>query len=193
LQCTPDFLQKIGILSLADLKALGVLTSPQPGLEHLKVIAEEATQDRHELQTRAFAKKGAVCNVMQILLEAVDQKIHEINQCSTLLYDGEHPWTALRDRLINAGVVLGNECQTPQALLGKFAPESYANIVDEMNGLIDAFHTLDREHQIARLRAYVGQTYILGAWNHLHDQGINSLAALLQTGIAPHDLFQMGE
>jgi WD40 repeat protein len=192
LQCTPDFLQKIGILSLADLKALGVLTSPQPGLEHLKVIAEEATQDRNELQTRAFAKKDVVCTVLQILLKAVDQKINEINQCSALLYDGEHPWTALRDRLINAGVVLENECQTRPALLGKFAPESYANIVDEMNGLIDAFHTFDRKHQIAKLRAYVGQTYILRAWNNFRDQGIDSLAALLErTDIAPHDLFQM--
>ena len=191
LQCYPDDLQKRGIRSLADLKALGVLTSPLPGLEHLKVIAEEATEDPHQLQTRALAKKDVVCIVLQILLEAVDQKIHEINHCSALLYDGEHPWTAFQQQLISYRDVFVEECQIPRVLLKKF--ESYAEIVGEMNGLIDAFHTLDREHQIARLRAYVGQTYILGAWNNLHDQGIDSLAALLQTDIAPHDLFQMGK
>jgi WD40 repeat protein len=192
LQCYPDDLQKRGIRSLADLKALGVLTSPLPGLEHLKVIAEEATEDPHQLQTRALAKKDVVCIVLQILLEAVDQKIHEINHCSALLYDGEHPWTAFQQQLISYRDVFVEECQIPRVLLKKF--KSYGKIVDEMNGLIDAFHTLDREHQIARLRAYVGQTYILGAWDNLRDhQGINSLAVLMQTDIAPHDLFQMGK
>jgi WD40 repeat protein len=192
LKCYPHDLPERGILSLTDLRALGILNSPRSDLQKLKVIVEEATQDRNQRQTRALAKKDAVCIVLQTLLEAVDQKINEINRCSALLYDGEHPWAPFQQQLINYMDVLEKECEKPRALLEKF--ESYATIVDEMNGLIDAFHTLDREHQIAKLRAYVGQTYILRAWNNLRFQGIESLAALLERrDIAPHDLFQMGE
>jgi WD40 repeat protein len=192
LKCYPHDLPERGILSLTDLRALGILNSPRSDLQKLKVIVEEATQDRNQRQTRAFEKKKAVVNLLQSLSEAVDQKINETNHCSALLYDGEHPWTAFQQQLSSYKKALEEECQAPLVLLEKF--ESYATIVDEMNGLIDAFHTLDREHQIAKLRAYVGQTYILRAWNNLRFQGIESLAALLERrDIAPHDLFQMGE
>jgi WD40 repeat protein len=193
LRCYPGDLQERGILSLTDLRALGILNSPRSDLQKLKVIVEEATQDRNQRRTRAFEKKKAVVNLLQSLSEAVGQKIKETNQCSALLYDGEHPWTAFQQQLSSYKKALEEECQAPLVLLEKF--ESYATIVDEMNGLIDAFHTLDREHQIAKLRAYVGQTYILGAWNNLRDnQDIESLAALLERrDIAPQDIFQMGK
>jgi hypothetical protein len=190
LKCRPDFLQKIGILSPADLKALGLKFS---SIQHVQIIAEEVTENNNKRQTQAFAKKDAVSTLLQNLSETVQQKIDETMQCSALLYEGNHPWTAFQEQLNSYNAVLEQRCQSPRDLLNTFNPENYAKIVEEVNALIEMFEAIDREHQIAKLRAYVSQPYILGAWNNLHARGINSLAALLERTDAPHDLFQMGE
>jgi hypothetical protein len=192
LKCTPDFLPKIGVQSLADLKVLGVLNSALPELRHLIMVVEADTHDHRQPQTRAFAKKGAIYNILQTLLDGADQKINEIHQCSTPLYEKEHPWTRFQEQLVSYKATLQKQCQTPQSLLQSFSPESYGAIVASMNDLIETFHALDREHQIVRLCAYVGQGGILEEWNKFHKLGINSLAALLERAdIAPRDLFQM--
>jgi WD40 repeat protein len=193
----PNHLKKVGIRSVNDLKALGVLTSPQPGIHTLKITVEDVSQDRNQLQKRAHDKEKTVSVLLLNLSKAVDERISETAQCSALLYDRECPWTAFKQELNDYKAIfaaLEKECKDPKILLEKFEPTAYAEIIEKVNCLINGFHILDKEHQIAKLRGYVTQVHLLGAWNNLRRQDIDSLATLLErTDIPRRDLFQMGE
>jgi hypothetical protein len=190
LGCTPDYLQKIGICSSADIKPLGLTLS---NFQHLQIVPEGVTKDHNQLQTQAHVKKDAVCILLHTLSNAVDQKLSETKDWIELHY--AQNWTLLQGELNSYLSDLIEKCEIRRVLLAEFGPGNYEKIVKEVNALIDKFHALDQEHQIAKLRAYVGQTYILGAWNNLRDnQDIESLAALLERrDIAPQDIFNMGQ
>jgi hypothetical protein len=95
-------------------------------------------------------------------------------------------------KLNSAQAALNTQGLTRDELLQKFSPESYAELVKEVNTLIDEFRTLEHGVQILRLRAYLTQWGILKLWTGLHSQGIHNLSALLEKEDAPRDIFRMG-
>jgi hypothetical protein len=198
LKCTPDYLPKIGICSPEDLQVLFNSTN----FQCLQITAEEVIDDKDyaQPQIRAHRKKEIVFTLLDQLLVAAEQKSAEVKQCSVIrddsgiVYDAPNPWTDFLKKLNSAQVALNTQGLTRDEVLEKFSPESYAELVKEVNALIDEFRAFERETQFVRLYAYVNQWGILGAWNKLQGLGINSLSALMEhKDIAPQDIFNMGE
>jgi len=202
LECTPDFLLKAGICSAEDLQALYLQVLPKvefPAFQCLQIIAEEATQDHVQLQTRAFNKKEIVFALLAQLLDAAQKKLDETTPYTVrhnhegAVYHVLNPWATFQKKLTSIKDALNTE--TPKELVSKFSPESYAELVKEINALIDEFHTsCKREMQILVLHDYINQYGILKKWNNLRTQeGIHSLSALLKTDKAPQNIFYMGK
>jgi hypothetical protein len=189
LKCRPGHLQEIGILSLADLQVLGILNDPVPGLQHLQITEEKNAENYVSAQIQNYNKKTAISSLLKTLSEAVQQRLDEGNQL--FLYENNHPWAEFQQKLNHSRASIEEECQ-PQSLSKQ---EEYAKIVKKVNVLINVFHDLDKNHQIAKLRAYVTQWGILEKWKDLHHQGINSLTHLIQKRkeITPLELFNMGK
>jgi hypothetical protein len=197
LHCSADFLSKIGISSPADLQALELFNSPD--FQYLELISEEATEDRTQLQTRAFNKKAIVSSLLDQLLTTAEKRSEETKQYLVVrdgdnVYEANNPWIAFQEKLKNIQDTLNTHLQTRQGLLKRFNPRSYEELVKEINALIDEFRTLERETQILKLYAYVNQWGMLNAWNKLRSRGIDSLATLLEKkdSVLP-DIFNMGE
>jgi WD40 repeat protein len=189
LKCSPDFLQKIGILSSTDIKALN-----RNIIKYPEISAEEVTEKYDQLQIQTVPNEDVAYVFLEILSIAVNQRVEE---CKVLFDKEKWKWMHLRGKL---------ECyqdaflERPQDFLG--SPEAYAGFVEKANGLMKTFHKLDQKLQIAKLRnqitnlrTYVTQDRegILRAWERLHGLGIISLADLLKRPGAPHDPFHMGE
>jgi WD40 repeat protein len=200
LKCLPNFLPQIGICSPDDLQALWNFNSPE--FQYLQITAEEVINDYAQLQVRAHCKKEIVITLLDQLLAAAKHKSDEVKQCSVIrddnsgiVYNVPNPWIVFQETLSSFQHDLDIKTEAPKGLLGKFGPESYKELVKEVNALIDEFCTLERETRILRLSAYVKQRGLLEVWKKLHDHhGINSLAALLQhKQIAPRDIFNIGK
>jgi len=193
LQIRSSFLQDVGIRSLADIEALGLSLHD---FQHLVALDEVKEGDRNKRQAQALAKSEPIFILLQTLLDAVDQRIRESMNCTLPPYenDRDNPWIALREELIDYLDKFKHECGAPVTLLEKFKPDNYAQVISDVNGLVDGFKATDCLHRIARLRTYVGQYGLNLAWIAIHDeQEIDSLAALVErTDIAPQDLFAMG-
>jgi hypothetical protein len=168
----------------------------------LKIISEEDI-DSPELpqgmaiikkrQDAAFNKKEVVFLLLEDLLSATEKMSKEAEH-GALFYETGNIWITFQDKLKRIQADLDMKCQTRHELLSMFSQKSYANIVKQMNALIDEFQSVNREHQIALLSTYVNQYGILKVWDERYTPlGIKSLAALLeQKDIAPQDPFQMG-
>ncbi|MGC1878037.1 MAG: WD40 repeat domain-containing protein [Rhabdochlamydiaceae bacterium] len=193
LQIGSSFLQDVGIRSLADIEALGLSLHD---FQHLVALDEVKEGDRNKRQAQALAKSEPIFILLQTLLDAVDQRIRESMNCTLPPYenDRDNPWIALREELIDYLDKFKHERGAPVTLLEKFKPDNYAQVISDVNGLVDGFKATDCLHRIARLRTYVGQYGLNLAWIAIHDeQEIDSLAALVErTDIAPQDLFAMG-
>jgi len=154
-----------------------------------------------QLQKRAFDKKEIVFALLDQLLDAA-KKNSDATQPYTVRHDHEgavhhvpNPWAAFQKKLTSIKDALNKQTRTPQELVSKFSPESYAELVKEINALINEFHTsCKRETQILVLHAYINQWGILKKWNNLRTQEeIHSLSALLKTDKAPQNIFYMGK
>ncbi|GEM_PF-1761594 len=191
LGCAPDHLQKIGILTLADLEVLGIHPCPLAHLPKPQAIAGQA-DDFRKLQEEAFEKKDAVVSCLETLAQEVKTK----SESSALHMDtAPLPWKLLQDKINVAYTNLCERCKTPKALLSTFETESHQLIIDEVNALIDEFNALNCEYQVLKLHAYVSQWGVLKAWQNLQTQGIVCLADLIQQHpeTSPDFLFRMGE
>ena len=200
LKCTPDFLPKIGICSLADLKIICDYNSHD--FDRLQVTNGIAANDYVQLQTTAFKKKEAVVELVDQLWNVANQKSQKATeQCSVIrdengiVKEARNPWIAFQKELESFQEDLSKKTQTRQALLSMFSEKSYSKLVEEANALIDKFHALEKKTLRMRLYPYVNQWGILGKWNHLRQQGITSLSAFFQQDkvILPQDIFNMGE
>ncbi len=189
LKCSPDFLQKIGILSSTDIKALN-----RNIIKYPEISAEEVTEKYDQLQIQTVPNEDVAYVFLKILSIAVNQRIEE---CKVLFDNEKWKWMDLRGKLEYYQDAF---LERPQDFLG--SPEAYAGFVEKANGLMKTFHKLDQKLQIAKLRnqitnlrTYVTQDRegILRAWERLHGLGIISLADLLKRPGAPHDPFHMGE
>ena len=196
LKCSPDHLSKIGICSSDDLHALG-LFQDSFHFDHLKAV-EAATnpnqfQDIKELQDSTFAKKELVFSLLEDLFNA-SEKMRRSGENKALFHGTVNIWISFQKKLEDIGAALTSRCETRSKILKTFDPASYANIVDQMNALVDEFGKLVCEHQIAKLSAYINQRGILKAWSEVYKPlGINSLFSLLkQKDILLNDPFQMG-
>jgi WD40 repeat protein len=200
LQCTPDFLPKIGICSSADLQVVWDFNSHN--FQHLQITDEKITDDYIQLQANAFNKKEAIVELLDQLWSAAEQKSQKATQqCSVIrnengiVKEARNPWIDFPKKLNHLQGDLFKNTQTRRALLNTFSKESYPELVKEVNALIDEFHALERKTLMMRLYSYVNQWCILRKWNHLRDQGVTSLSALFQQNkmTPPQDIFNMGE
>ena len=195
LNCRPTDLPARGLRSAADLQAL----FNSPHFQYLQIIPEETSKDRTQARESALKKQKAVYALLDELLIATQQKSEETKQCAVAkdesgnVYEVPNPWPAFLEKLKKTKADLSAQGLTPDQFLEKFSPTSYAEIVKMTNALIDEFRSLEPGTQILRLHAYLNQWGIHQKWIRLHqDDGIESLADLLKTAHAPHDIFNMG-
>jgi len=204
LECAPNHLPKIGFCSTEDLQALYLQALPKvefPDFQYLQIAAEEVTKDRVLLQNRAFDKKKTVVALLDQLFAAA-QKNSDETETYTVRRNNNgdvnnvpNPWVTFQEKIKKIKDGISEQGLKKEEFLEKFSSKSYATLVNEINALIDEFHTsCKREMQILVLHAYINQWGILNKWNKLHDQPIYSLSALLQKKeTASLDIFNMGE
>ncbi len=115
--------------SSADLQALGIIHV------NFKQIEEKIPESLSQI----FARGKAVKDALNVLAEAVEQKLIEAKS-----FDANSGWVGFREKLAKRFTSLTEKCQTP-ALLANL--EEYREIVKETNELIDEFNQLDRSFQ----------------------------------------------
>lgn len=187
LQCTPDVLEEVGILSLADLQALGVLTTPV--LQHLQMADEIVPETNSMHHNQAFNRKKAITDHLQNLSEAVQKRCKEPEKLIGILCDRKNSWNIFSTEILISQACIEEKYQISNVL---FSSQDFAEIVRQVNVLIDTFNRMDREYQIAKLRAYIHQFGIEKKWNTLSDQNIDTLAEFVEKN-PKADLFKMGE
>lgn len=192
LECRPEVLQEIGIHSPADLEVLGISCSSD--LQKLPVRMERV-EERNARQTQALGNQDAIFTCLNTLSESVAKRSSEAIHL-LLCDESNHPWVAFQETLNALQAELNeivSQCDhLPSAILNAFNPDAYAVIAEKVNVLIDRFNTLDREHKISKLHAYVNQQDLRLAWQALHRQRIFSLVELKQTKHSPSNFFDMG-
>ncbi len=192
LNCTPDFLPKIGLISLKDLQGLGVCPVK---LQKLNANVEKL-EGFNTQQTQAIYNKEATADLLAMLQKIVEERIEETKKNGLIYETGENPWIAFQEQLNEFHAKfksIEESCTHAKILLEQFGPEAFREMANGANTLIEAFEFLDKGHQIAKLRAYVTQWGILRAWENLHLDGIESLNDLMaDEKKAPKDLFRMG-
>ncbi len=194
LNCRSEHLQKIGIFSAEDIK---LICSPSPHvatLETVEVLQVEANFRENSVKAEADRRKEKLENFAEELTQIIENKIQETNTCGVLLYEGTSPWVAFQQKL-NAfqGKLqkIVDESDTPKTKAEAFNSTNYNQLIGELNAFVEDFSGLDRDHQIARLSAYINQWGILKAWNTLRSGGVYSLSALSESQLK--NLFQMEE
>ncbi len=194
LKCRSEHLQKIGIFSAEDIK---LICSPSPHvatLETVEVLQVEENFRENSVKAEADRRKEKLEKFTEELTQIVENKIQETNTCGVLLYEGTCPWVAFQQKLnIFQGKLkrIAEESDTPKTKVEAFNSTNYNQLIGELNAFVEDFSGLDRDHQIARLSAYINQWGILKAWNTLRSGGVYSLSALSESQLK--NLFQMGE
>jgi hypothetical protein len=196
LNCRSEYLEKIGILSREDLKLI-CLPSPQlVKLESLEILEVEEDFTDNKAKIVAERRKSNLITFTGEISEVVQDKIKETNTCGVILYKALCPWVSFQNKLKAFQGKLGEiaeESNTAKLIVEAFDSKHYNRLAHELNELVEEFHTLDRDHQISKLHAYVNQWGILTAWNNLRDQGVQNLSALRESKQSLEKLFQMGE
>ncbi len=194
LKCRSEHLQKIGILSSEDIKLICSPSPPVAPLESVEVLQVEENFRENAVKAEADRRKENLESFTEELTKIVESKIQETNTCGVLLYEGTCPWVAFQQKLnIFQGKLkrIAEESTTPKTKVEAFNSTNYNQLVGELNALVEDFSALDRDHQIARLSAYINQWGILKGWNTLKSGGVHSLSALSESQLK--NLFQMGE
>lgn len=197
LGCRPAHLEKIGILSQGDLN--WICSSPDD-LQKLTIIEVTEKEDLNcfdnSVKAKADQRNHDLSDLSVQLSDVVSKKIQETNTCGVLLYDEGCPWTDFQNR-INAFRKKINEiterCNTAKKRVEAFKAEKFNELAVEINDLVEEFHILDRDHQIAKLHAYINQWGVLRSWTNLNTNGIQSLSQLMASDQPPQNLFKMGE
>ena len=198
LKCRPKFLQDIGIISPDDLNVICSLS------HHVKLLAteQEALDDTdfrdNAIKVKANTRRMALSNLADQISNSVSFNINETNNCGVLLYEGDSPWISFQSKFNvfhSQFTKLVEACNgSPQLIAETFTSSKYNELAAKLNALIEEFLRLDKEHQIAKLNAYVSQWGILPAWNALHkDHKIFRLVNLPSEKKSLRQLFKMGE
>ncbi len=190
LDCTPDVLEKVGILSQDDLDALGVLIIPVAHLTKEQVESNQATQ------TQDYEKRTRVCEALQKVSDEIEKRYRESENYSATLFTDEkgspiaqelNPWAVFKKQFEENKALLEAKCQIPSEL-----SKNYTKIIEEANALIDKFNIFDREYQITKLRTYIHQVGIRPKWSALNEQETVSLAEFAKKNPSLN-LFKMGD
>ncbi len=194
LKCRSGHFEKIGIFSAEDLK---LICSPSPHvapLDNMEVLQVEENFRENSVKAEADRRKEKLENFTEELAQIVENKIQETKTCGVLLYQGECQWVAFQQKLnLFKGKLkkMVEESDTPKTQVEAFNSTNYNQLIHEMNAFVEDFSALERDHQIARLHAYVNQWGILNAWNTLRSGGVQHLSELPELQLK--NLFQMGE
>ncbi len=193
LGCTPDVLEKVGIVSQEDLDALGIITAPVAA--SIDILKEQPAEDQQAVQRQHYERREQVCDALQKVSEEIQKRIRESENCGVPFFADEkgspigqelNPWAVFKKQFEESRALIEGKCQTPSEL-----SKNYAQIVTEANDLIEKFNTFDQEYQILKLRTYIRQEGIRPQWSALNEQEIHSLAEFARNN--PNiNLFQMG-
>ncbi len=193
LGCPSEHLSKIGVLSPGDLNILGI-SCPPPLLEKLQIDA--AVNIGTDPRTTDFARKKAISEFLQTLLNHVNAKVNETNNFSVLLYDKGNPWSSIQQALITFQTEFTQIVESstlPKDFSIVFSLEACQTMAKRLNGYADSFHKLDCQHQIAKLHAYINQVGILKAWKeNYRPQRIYTLTELAARSDVTPNFYQMG-
>ncbi len=198
LKCRPKVLQDYGILTPDDLK---VICSPSHNVKLLATEQEAIDETNFRdsaVKVKADKRRIVLSDFADQISKSVSFNINETNTCGVLLYDGDSPWIGFQNKF-NAFhsqfTKLVEACDgSPQLIAEAFTSSKYNALAAELNALAEEFLQLDKEHQIAKLNAYVNQWGILPAWTNLGKQhGIFRLVNLPSEKKSLRQLFQMGE
>ncbi len=198
LKCPPNVLQDYGILSLDD---LNVICSPSHGVKLLATEQEaidETNFRERAVKVKADKRRIVLSDFAYQISKSVSFNINETNNCGVLLYDGDSPWIGFQKKfnVFNSQFTkLLEDCDGSPRLIAKtFTSSKYNALAAELNALAEELLQLDKEHHIAKLKAYVTQWGILPAWTNLGKQhGIFRLVNLPSEKKSLRQLFQMGE
>ncbi len=196
LKCRSGHLEKIGILSAEDVKLICLASPHFLKLDSLEILEVEENFRDNKVKTEAQRGKTKLTTLMGEISQVVEDKMEETNTCGVILYEGECPWLSFEQKLKAFQAKLGeiaNTSNTAKSMVEAFASKNYNALAVELNALVEEFHTLDRDHQISKLNAYVNQWGISTAWNNLRSQGVMNLSALPESKQSLQKLFQMGE
>jgi hypothetical protein len=195
LKCRSGHLQKIGILSPKDLSFICSVSNLSQLTIHEIVEVEGDFRDNN-VKMMAQTRKTNLETLMEELSKGVESKIQETNTCGVLLYDAECPWISLQQKLKAFQTKfneIAEQANTAKSMVEAFNLKNYQGLAGELNAFVQEFQALDRDHQIAKLHAYVNQWGILTAWDTLRSQGVLNLSALPESGRSLQKLLQMGE
>jgi hypothetical protein len=126
-------------LPVSSKQILKTLKSTGSQFKHLQDIPEEKTEDRCELEKSGFSKKDIVCDLLQDLCIAAEERAAEITECSTLFKE-YNDWVGFKEKLICYQKKLEKQCRYRNGVL-KFN-SNYAKVVDAVNAFIDEFYSL---------------------------------------------------
>ncbi len=191
LKCRPEYLQKIGISSLDDLKCICSLSS----VTKLTTVEVEEINENRESQINAKNRMVNLESSTEELLKIVDNKLKETSV--EFLYGPDCPWTNFQKELSVFQAKLHDidtQCDgEPTKIMHAYSPENYNNLVGKLNAFIEEFSTLDHNHQVAKLKAYVTQWGILTAWTNRKARGLYSITDLPVSEQELEKLLRMGE
>ncbi len=164
LQYRPDHLKKVGIVSLADLQALGILCAPAMDHLHLTTI----DQPKH---TQLGEKRKQVLDVLENLSIEIQKRRDESNHFGVVLFtdaegntigDELSPWAVFQNQFSEIKAQMEEVCSSPANL-----SKDNGELLRQTNALIDQFNAVERECQIAKLRAYLHQPHLREKWDSL--------------------------
>jgi WD40 repeat protein len=203
----PNLLQKVGILCPEDLELLCSVSKIQTLAMDLQTTDVELENLETHLQSCANRRKSDLSDLCQRVSKAISAKMQESNNSSILIYDrNDNPWTRFEEKL-NAFRTkfdaIVSECDgQPEGVVKAFTSEKYNELASEWNTLAQEFNQLDCNHQMAKLRMYLSQSYISNwgrgkllisdIWDRLHAQRIFRLTDLPQEDRDLAQILQMG-
>jgi hypothetical protein len=164
LQCTPDHLGKVGIVSLADLQALGILCVP--AIKHLELITVDQPK-----QIQLGEKRKQVLDILENLSAEIQKRRDESDHFGVVLFtdaegqtigDELSPWAVFQNQFNEIKAQLEAICSSPATL-----SKDNGELLEKTNALIDQFNAVEREYQITKLRAYIHQPHIRETWDAL--------------------------
>lgn len=185
LGCTPNVPKKVGIHSIADIKALGVhIDRP---MEEFKIAEEDLSQDVNKKHQQIFERKEACFNFLEKMSEKIQQKIKESESHGTVLFqDNNNVWVEFQKRFEESRSLILGKCESSVE-----SSQNFSQIAKEINGLVEMFNQQERDYQIIKLRAYIHQVDISAAWKGLENQGIQTLSKFVANNPGKN-LFRMG-
>jgi WD40 repeat protein len=196
LNCRSEYLEKIGILSVEDLKFICSASPHFLKLDTLQILEVEGDFRDNKVKIEAERRKNNLTTLTGQISQLVEDKIQETNTCGVILYEGRCPWVSFQHKLKAFQAKLGeiaDKSHTAKSMVEAFHSKNYNGLADQLNGLIEEFQTLDLDYQISKLHIYVNQWGILTAWNNLRAQAVQNLCLLPGSKQSLQKLFQMGE